>query len=112
MTLMIQAQDYKTTNELLAKVLTHCKQTGEAAQFLVDAGIGADVVQRLRVALTRSRNRNRSRGRKVEVFTLRHSIYPYTDSTGKRHSCVVMWIEKERHHEIREMVDDLLERDS
>lgn len=112
MTLMIQSEDYKTTNELLAQVLTHCKQTNEAVQFLTDAGAGDAVVQRLRVALTRSRNRHRSLGRKVAVFTLRHSIYPYTDKSGKRHSCVVMWIEKERHHEIREMVDDLLERDS
>lgn len=98
-----------STVELLAKVLTHARQ-GERCKFLVDPGIGSAVVQRLRVALSRSRNRNQARGRKIEEFTLCHTIHPYT-SEGKRRDCIVMWTEKNPHHKRREILDDLLERD-
>ena len=111
MTTMIQPEPTWNTNHLLAVVLSHCK-AGERVQFLVEPRAATHVVQRLRVALSRSRNRNRTRGKKVEEFTLRHSIYPYTDGVGKRHSCIVMWVEKQQHHLVRELLDDIMERDS
>lgn len=111
MTLMIHPEPTWSTNDLLANVLIHCKK-GERVQFLVEPRAAAAVVQRLRVALSRSRNRNKSQGKKIEEFTLRHSIHPHTSLDGKRHSCIVMWTEKEQHHVVREMLDDLMERDS
>jgi len=111
MTLMIQPEPSWSTNILLANVLTHCKQ-GERVQFLVEPRAANNVVQRLRVALSRSRNRHRAQGRKVEEFTLKHSIHPHTDGEGKRHSCIVMWVEKQQHHLVRELLDDIMERDS
>jgi hypothetical protein len=111
MTLMIQPDPSWNTNHLLAEVLSRCKD-GERVQFLVEPRAATHVVQRLRVALSRSRNRNREHGRKVNEFTLRHSIHPHTDRDGKRHSCIVMWIEKQQHHLNRELLDDLMERES
>ncbi len=111
MTLTIQPEPTWNTNQLLAEVLSHCK-SGERVQFLVEPRAAEYVVQRLRVALSRSRNRNKANGRKVDEFTLRHTIYPHTDSAGKRHSCIVMWIEKQQHHIVRELLDDIMERDS
>ena len=109
MTKLLNADEIQTTQELLAHILYECKQ-GERVQFLVDPSMGSVVVQRLRVALSRSRERNRRRGKKIDEFTLRHDIYPYTNRVGKRHDCVVMWTEKNRHHVTREILDDILER--
>jgi hypothetical protein len=111
MTLTIQTEPTWNTNQLLATVLSHCK-SGDRVQFLVEPRAAENVVQRLRVALSRSRNRNKAMGRKVDEFTLRHTIYPHTDSEGKRHSCIVMWVEKQQHHIVRELLDDIMERDS
>lgn len=107
MTTWIENAESKQTAELLAEVLVRCRQD-ERVQFLVAAGLGGDVVQRLRVTLSRSRKRNLKRGRKNEEFTLRHSIYPYT-LDAKRHDCIVMWTEKNRTHMLRELLDDTLE---
>lgn len=111
MTTRIFPEPAWNTNHLLAVVLSHCK-SGERVQFLVEPRAAEHVVQRLRVALSRSRNRNRNQGRKVEEFTLRHSIHIHTDAQGKRHSCIVMWVEKQKHHEVRELLDDIMERES
>lgn len=108
MTISIDASKIQKTVELLGQVLYACKQ-GDRVQFLVDAGAGPAVVQRMRVALSRSRKRNESKGKKIDEFTLHHSVYPYTQQ-GKRHDCIVMWIEKNRHHHMRELLDDLVER--
>lgn len=110
MTLMIQAEKDWDTNRLLAEILIRCGNN-ERVQFLVDPRADSHVVQRLRVALSRSRKRHKRNNRKVSEFTLRHSIHPYT-ADGKRHSCIVMWIERQPHHLQREMLDDLMERDS
>jgi hypothetical protein len=110
MTLMIQPDKDWDTNRLLAEVLSHCAND-QRVQFLVEPRADTHVVQRLRVALSRSRNRNRRANKKVNHFTLRHSIHPYT-SEGKRFSCIVMWVEKDSHHRQRELLDDLMERDS
>jgi hypothetical protein len=111
MTLSIQPEPSWDTNRLLGEVLSQCKD-GERIQFLVEPRAANNVVQRLRVALSRSRNRNRAAGRKVAEFKLCHSIHPHTDGEGKRHSCIVMWIEKSDFHRQRELLDDLMERDS
>lgn len=111
MTVMIQTDPSWNTNHLLAEILSRCKDD-ERVQFLVEPRADAHVVQRLRVALSRSRNRNRKYNRKVVEFTLRHSIHPFTDQVGKRHSCIVMWVERQSHHLNRELLDDLMERDS
>lgn len=111
MTHFIDTKKIHKTAELLSNVLYICQQ-GQRVQFLVDSGVGPAVVQRMRVALSRSRKRNESRGRKISEFTLCHEIYPYTDSSGKRHDAIVMWTEKTRRHVIREMLDDLVEREA
>lgn len=111
MTLMIQPEPTWDTNRLLGEILTRCYD-GKRVQFLVEPRADSHVVQRLRVALSRSRNRNRRAKKKVAEFTLRHSIHPHTDEKGNRHSCIVMWIERQPHHIQREMLDDLMERDS
>lgn len=109
MTVLIGQEHTAKTTPLLVEILRHCKQ-GEQVQFLCDPGAGDAVVQRLRVALSRSRKRNEARGKKVDLFTLHDSIYPHTDLQGKRHDCVVMWIHKTEQHRDRELLDDLLER--
>lgn len=111
MTLMIQPDKSWDTNRLLAEILSRCAND-QRVQFLVEPRADSHVVQRLRVALSRSRNRNRKTNKPVFEFTLRHSIHPYTDADGKRHSCIVMWIERHPHHIQREMLDDLMRRDS
>lgn len=111
MTLMISPEPSWDTNRLLAEVLSRCAKD-ERVQFLVEPRADSHVVQRLRVALSRSRKRNKKAGRKVSEFTLRHSIHPHTGRDGKRHSCIVMWIERQSHHVQRELLDDLMERDS
>ncbi|MGL5935901.1 MAG: hypothetical protein ACRCZI_09805 [Cetobacterium sp.] len=110
MTITIETEPSWNTNQLLAVILSHAK-TGEHVQFLVEPRAAESVVQRLRVALSRSRNRNKGLGKKVEEFALRHEIYPYTKD-GKRFSCIVMWVEKQPHHVARELLDDLMERES
>jgi hypothetical protein len=110
MTIMISPEKDWDTNRLLAEVLSRCKDN-QRVQFLVEPRADSHVVQRLRVALSRSRKRNKRGGRKVSEFTLRHSIHPHT-ADGKRHSCIVMWIERQSHHKQRELLDDLMERDS
>ena len=97
-----------STLQLLEGVLLQALQ-GERVQFICDPSAGPAVVQRLRVALSRSRERNKARGKKLKEFTLRHEIYPYTQD-GIRHDCVVMWIEKSEKHLHRELLDDIVER--
>jgi hypothetical protein len=111
MTLRIYPEASWKTDQLLATVLSHCKQD-QRVQFWVEPRAAESVVQRLRVALSRSRNRHRANGRKIEEFTLRHSIYPVSDQRGNRHACIVMWTEKKLRHIGRELLDDMLERDS
>lgn len=110
MTIMISPEPSWDTNRLLAEILSRCANEARV-QFLVEPRADANVVQRLRVALSRSRKRNKRFGKKVVEFTLRHSIHPHTQD-GKRHSCIVMWIERHPHHVQRELLDDLMERDS
>lgn len=108
MTITIDTSQTHKTTELLATVLIHAKQ-GHRVQFLCDARSGPAVVQRLRVALSRSRGRHLARGKKIDEFTLCHSIHPHTEN-GKRYDAVVMWVVKTHHHMQRELLDDLLER--
>lgn len=109
MTVRISEEHTRKTTPLLVEILRHTK-LGEQVQFLCDPGAGEAVVQRLRVALSRSRKRNEAAGRKLDLFTMHDSIYPYTDLNGKRHDCVVMWTSKTEQHRDRELLDDLLER--
>lgn len=92
---------------LMAEILALAR-SGDRVQFLVSAGRGGHVVQRLRVALSRSRKRNEKVGKKNALFSVRHSIYPFTQD-GKRHDCIVMWTEKNLGHTAREILDDVLE---
>jgi len=108
MTQWIQPEPSWDTNRLLGEILL-ATQDGGQVQFLTDPGCENRMVQRLRVALSRSRSRHRNRSSKVQAFTLRHSTYAYTDLSGKRFGCVVMWTERHRHHVTREILDNLLE---
>lgn len=97
----------QATNTLLGEILIHAKQ-GERVMMLTEPGGALKIVTRLRTALSRSRQRNRKAGRKIEEFTLHHSVFPYTQD-AKRHDCLVMWIERTPRHVLREHLDDLLE---
>lgn len=110
MTVWIGPEHTKKTTPLLVEILRHTKQ-GEQVQFLADPGSGEAVVQRLRVTLSRSRVRNRARGRKIDMFTMHHSVYPWHDGNGRRHDCVVIWTNKNETHRDLELLDDILERD-
>lgn len=109
MTHFLDTSEIQKTTDLLAHTLYWCKQ-GNHVQFLVDPGTGPAVVARMRVALSRSRARNVKNGRKVDEFSMRHNIYPYTSRDGKRHDAIVIWTEKNSYHERRELLDDLVER--
>lgn len=108
MAVWLDSDGIQKTKDLLGQVLL-AASAGNRVQFLVDAGQGGVVAQRLRVALSRSRLRNKQAGRKISEFTLHHSVYPYT-MDGKRHDCLVMWVEKSFVHRKRELLDDLVER--
>lgn len=109
MTIWIAEEHTRKTTPLLIEILRHTK-AGNQVQFLCDPGAGDAVVQRLRVALSRSRKRNEANGKKLDLFTMHDSIYPHTDLSGKRHDCVVIWTSKTEQHRDRELLDDLLER--
>lgn len=109
MTVWIGEEHTKKTTPLLVEILRHCK-LGEQVQFLCPPGSGEAVVQRLRVALSRSRKRNEAKGRLIDLFTMHDSIYPHTDLNGKRHDCVVIYTVKTEQHRDRELLDDLMER--
>ena len=103
-------QPNATSSELLALALVHLL-AGNKAQILVERGEGIFTINKLRVALSRSRKRNMKRGRKIQRFTLNHSIYPYTDGNGTRFDAVVLSVKKNRVHRALELVDDMMERD-
>lgn len=109
MTIWINEEHTKKTTRLLVEILRECKN-GNRVQFLCPPGLGNVVVQRLRVALSRSRKRNEAAGKKLDLFTMHDSVYPYTDLEGKRHDCIVIWTNKTEQHRDRELLDDLLER--
>lgn len=97
-----------TSSELLAAALVHLLN-GDKAQILVPRGHGTSTINAVRVALSRSRARNKRRGRKIQRFTLNHSIYPFTDERG-RFDAVVLSVKKNRTHRALELVDDMMER--
>ena len=100
-----------SSSELLATALEPIlKGEVERAQVLVPRGTGSAAIARFRVALSRSRARNRKHNRKINHFTLNHSIYPYTDKSGERFDAVVLSIQKRRRHRAIELIDDMLER--
>lgn len=105
----VDTSPHEKTSDLLARILSLCYQD-HRVQFLVDSGQGGPVVQRMRVALSRSRKRNEAKGRKVNHFTLHSDIYPYTTHSGKRMDCVLMWIDRATRHYNRELLDDVMER--
>lgn len=108
MTVWLRDHEGTKTAELLARIIGLAKNN-QRVQFLVSANEGPAVVQRFRVALSRSRKRNLERGKKIDEFTLRHHIYPYTEK-GKRFDAIVIWIEKSEHHRVSELLDDIMER--
>lgn len=98
-----------TSSELLALALVHLFN-GDKAQILVPRNHGPATINKLRVALSRSRKRNMNRGKKIQRFTLNHSIYPFTNTEG-RFDAVVLSVKKNRIHRALELVDDMMERD-
>lgn len=106
MAIWLENAESKKSSDVMAEVL-YLGRTGERVKFLVRAGDGHPMVQRMRVALSRSRKKNLRKGNQIEEFTLHHTVHPYTEG-GKRFDCVVMWKEKRRHHVIRELLADTL----
>lgn len=109
MAIWIPEEDTRKTTPLLVEILRECKK-GNRVQFLCAPGMGDVVVQRLRVALSRSRKRNEAAGKKLDLFTMHDSVHPYTTPEGKRHDCVVIWTVKTEKHQDLQLLDDLLER--
>jgi len=105
-TWVCEAESRKSA-DLCGEIIHLCKQ-GERVKFLTAPGRGASHAQRCRVALSRSRKRNLKKGKKIDQFTLRHTIHSHTEG-GRRFDCVVMWIERKELHELRALLDDVME---
>lgn len=109
MSLMIHPDPSWKTDVLLATILNHALQ-GNRVRFLVERRGDVRVMQRLRTALSRSRDRNRRAGNPITEFTMKSESFPFTDSSGKQHTCLVVWVEKNKFHVNRELLDDVMER--
>jgi hypothetical protein len=77
------------TNTLLAEVLTHVLKD-HYVHFLVEAGEGRNVVNRLRMQLSRQRKKLRDKGKKFKQFMLYSTIHSETRD-GIRYDAIVMW---------------------
>lgn len=96
------------TDVLLTQILqpmAHDPETRVA--FLCESGTGEDVLQRLRVMISRIRARAETRGKKIRKFRLRSSVHSETHQ-GTRYDCVVVWKEISDVHVMSEQLEGIL----
>jgi hypothetical protein len=89
----------------MAQFMPFVKQ-GERVMFLVPAGDGFNMVQRVRVAMSRARKELRRKQKPMIHFRLHHSIMPWTEA-GKRHDAVILWSTRDETHEVNELLEDV-----
>ena len=106
MTIRLAEPSLDNTNKLLAEVLTHVLQD-HYVLFLVDAGEGRNVVNRLRMQLSRQRKKLRDRGKKFKQFTLHSTIHPETHD-GVRFDAIVMWKQQSLSQIAAQDIENLL----
>lgn len=94
------------TSEML-KQLFAIINLDDRAMFLTPPGDGSKVIQRVRVMISRKRNDLKKRQAKLKYFKIHHSIHKYTDASGKRHDCVVVWRSRNLRHIMAETLEDL-----
>lgn len=109
MTTVWVSQDVQVndTEKLLGAILIQIN-LDHHVQFLTPPGRGEAVIQRCRVMLSRVRGRLKEAGRPAKHYKLHHSTYPYSDRTGMRHDCVVVWKSKNQRHNIIESLEQMV----
>src|SRR3546814_11217423 len=78
-----------STRELLAEIIRHAVLAEAEVRFFTPRGEGKAVMQRVRMALSRSRQRNERKGQTNLRFSLHPFIYPLTNLDGKRFELVM-----------------------
>lgn len=107
MTVRIEEPNIYHTETLLGQVLAPLVRDDSRVMFLCDPSTGKDIVQRLRVMISRKRKELGARGKKARRFRLHSSIHPETHG-GKRFDCVVMWKSVNDIHRMSEDLEDML----
>lgn len=102
----IESPPLANTNALLAEVLTHVLQD-RYVYFLVEAGDGRNVVNRLRMQLSRQRKKLRERGKKFKQFMLYSTIHSETRD-GIRYDAIVMWKQQSISQLAGQDIEDIL----
>ncbi len=95
-----------STADLLGQCLLHMN-SGKRVTFLCESGTGRDVVQRVRMRLSRLRNSMDAKNLPKQHFRLRSNVFSYTNRRGKRMDCIVLEKIKTRDHEIFETMEGL-----
>lgn len=107
MTVRISEPNLWNTEALLAQVLVPLVKDEDRVLFLCDPSTGKDVVQRLRVMISRKRDRLERRGKKARKFRLHSTIHQETHS-GKRFDAVVLWKTVSEQNLMSQELEDLL----
>lgn len=98
---------HKTEN-LLAEVLkVILKAEGNRVLFLCDAGRGPDVVQRIRVMISRNRRRLEEKGSRPRRFRLKSSIHSETHD-GIRYDACVLWMQVTTQNQMLQDLEGML----
>lgn len=106
MTIRVDDLPFDNTQLMLQRLLPMLKE-GNRVLFLTARGEGDNVVQRIRVMVSRFRKQFRAKGRRQRHFKLHHSIHPHTER-GQRFDAVVMWESRNTKHEMMEILEDML----
>lgn len=94
------------TRALMARIMPLVKQ-GERVLFLCPKQEGENIVQRIRVMMSRVRKKLRNQNKKIQHFKVHHTVHPHTED-GHRFDAVVIWSTRSESHEHAEMLEDLL----
>lgn len=90
MTVRLVDPPLNDTEKLLAEVLKVILQPDGRVLFLCESGHGPRIVQRLRVAISRTRNKLAEKNVRSQKFRLRATFHPETHD-GKRLQACVLW---------------------
>lgn len=90
MTVRLTDPPLQSTELLLAEVLKVILVDDERVLFLCEPGDGPKIVQRLRVAISRTRNKLAIKAVRTQRFRLRATFHPETHD-GKRYQACVLW---------------------
>lgn len=107
MTVRIENPKLDSTDALMLQVLEPILKRDQRVLFLVPAGDGEKILQRLRVMISRTRRAKQARGEKVRNFRFRSSIHPETVN-GKRYDACVCWQETSTHAMMRQLLEKAL----